>query len=220
MNENTKPTTDNHVSFTMMGAFRRRKDASEDGSQDNSHLIPESKERSNLHRYYIGVVTALALLLLYLSSLSSSDDTKNIQEGSPVKIEVDSSSVEIDQEPSPVKIEVQPDVASTVKIDQEPSSPSEKVSVEEGEKVMARYASCVLPAPPTQNQQPKKTIWMPQYPDSLDDNTMKSLVGGLTGMSSGAKSFYASVKGELRSCKSKSTDTAICMVVHPMIETK
>jgi hypothetical protein len=46
------------------------------------------------------------------------------------------------------------------------------------------------------------------------------MISGLTGLSAGAKSFYASSKRMgLRQCKAK-TETAACLLVHPMVEMK
>jgi len=65
-----------------------------------------------------------------------------------------------------------------------------------------------------------KKIWNPSFPSSLDDNIMKGLVGGITGLQPAARSFYTIVNtnGEkFRKCKDK-TGLAVCMLVHPIVQ--
>mmetsp|Transcript_7842 Transcript_7842/g.11998 ORF Transcript_7842/g.11998 Transcript_7842/m.11998 type:complete len:259 (+) Transcript_7842:509-1285(+) len=55
----------------------------------------------------------------------------------------------------------------------------------------------------------------------MDDNLMKTLISKMTGLKSGAKSFYASQKRiGLRHCQSKTTETAVCLNIHPLVEMK
>lgn len=84
----------------------------------------------------------------------------------------------------------------------------------------AKYENCTLSTPASRGEWTTKPLWFPSYPAAIEDNLIKGLISKLTGLSAGAKSFYASSKRMgLRQCYGK-TETAACMLVHPMIEMK
>jgi hypothetical protein len=85
---------------------------------------------------------------------------------------------------------------------------------------LTKYESCHLSTPLPRGEWTTKPLWFPSYPSAIDDNIIKALVSRMTGLAAGAKSFYASSKKMgLRQCFGK-TETAACMLVHPMIEMK
>lgn len=73
--------------------------------------------------------------------------------------------------------------------------------------------------PPLSSTWTTKPIWTPSYPNSIDDNYLRSLVTELTGFPQGAKSYYAQGTG-FKKCQSDATQTALCMLVHPMVNMK
>ena len=62
-----------------------------------------------------------------------------------------------------------------------------------------------------------KTLWMPSYPDTMDEHLLQNLVSSVTGLTAPVKAYYLQSK-DLRRCQSKSTTTAFCTIVHPMVE--
>mmetsp|Transcript_13540 Transcript_13540/g.18577 ORF Transcript_13540/g.18577 Transcript_13540/m.18577 type:complete len:411 (-) Transcript_13540:19-1251(-) len=91
-----------------------------------------------------------------------------------------------------------------------------------------KYENCTIqnrPSSPLPNNElastsTEKPLWAPLFPNSLDDKLLKNLIHQLTGLSTGAKSYYAQRKG-LRKCQSETDDdtTVLCIVVHPIIKT-
>jgi len=65
-----------------------------------------------------------------------------------------------------------------------------------------------------------KPLWAPSFPSSIEDSVMRQITTSLTGLKSGAKSFYASQRQQqLRQCFDQGrTETVLCLNIHPMIE--
>mmetsp|Transcript_30197 Transcript_30197/g.46063 ORF Transcript_30197/g.46063 Transcript_30197/m.46063 type:complete len:341 (-) Transcript_30197:238-1260(-) len=85
---------------------------------------------------------------------------------------------------------------------------------------VSKYINCTILKPVASSTiAQKKPLWFPSYPTAMDDNLMRTLISKMTGLSSGAKSFYASQKRiGLRRCQSKTTETAACLNIHPLVE--
>ena len=82
----------------------------------------------------------------------------------------------------------------------------------------SKYENCTVSTPPARSEWTTKPLFFPSHPNSVDDNLLKSLINSMTGLGAGAKSFYASSrKMGLRQCFGK-TETAACMLIHPMVE--
>lgn len=82
-----------------------------------------------------------------------------------------------------------------------------------------KYENCTISFSP-EPEKPNwttKPFWFPSYPDSMDDDLVKKIITGITGLSAGAKSYYAQSK-KLKKCKGQ-TETALCMLIHPIVET-
>lgn len=88
--------------------------------------------------------------------------------------------------------------------------------------IMEKYDNCTVPPPlglkKLKDAIPVKSIWFPSFPDSFDEKMMKRVGQLLTGMESSTKSYYSSTKN-MKRCKGL-TPTALCMLVHPFIQTK
>ena len=61
------------------------------------------------------------------------------------------------------------------------------------------------------------TLWMPSYPDSLDDSSLRALVATFTGLSNPVKNYYAQ-NANFRKCHSATSATIFCSLIHPMVE--
>jgi hypothetical protein len=61
-----------------------------------------------------------------------------------------------------------------------------------------------------------RPLWFPQYPDSIHDNILKSIIQHTTGHASGAKSYYAQGR-DFRRCFGTNGPTVACLLVHPMV---
>ncbi|KAI2502562.1 hypothetical protein MHU86_11909 [Fragilaria crotonensis] len=84
---------------------------------------------------------------------------------------------------------------------------------------LSKYDNCTLPIPPASSRSSwtTKPLWFPSYPNSIDDNILKSAIASLTGLNAGAKSFYASSRAMgLRHCIGR-TETVSCLNIHPMV---
>ena len=84
---------------------------------------------------------------------------------------------------------------------------------------LSKYDNCTLPMPRigSRSTWTTKPLWFPSYPNSMDDNIIKSAITSITGLNAGAKSFYASSRRMgLRQCIGK-TETASCLNIHPMV---
>lgn len=78
----------------------------------------------------------------------------------------------------------------------------------------SKYEDCKVRTPANRGKRKEwttKPLWFPQYPNSIDDRVVRSLISKMTGLNSGAKSYYASSKNVKR-CKGN-TETAACLVV-------
>ncbi len=64
-----------------------------------------------------------------------------------------------------------------------------------------------------------KPIWMSMTPFVISDAFHKTLINPLTGTTSGAKSYYSSMRGVLRHCIGNG-QTVTCLNVHPAVEMK
>lgn len=83
---------------------------------------------------------------------------------------------------------------------------------------LSQYDNCTIATPAERESWTTKPLWFPAYPNSIDENIVKSLVSSITGLGAGAKSFYASSRQmRLRQCFGK-TETASCILIHPMVE--
>jgi hypothetical protein len=83
---------------------------------------------------------------------------------------------------------------------------------------LSKYDTCTFESPSGRDSWTTKPLWFPSYPNSIDDNLIKSLITFMTGLPAGAKSFYASSrKMGLRQCFGK-TETAACLLIHPMVK--
>lgn len=84
---------------------------------------------------------------------------------------------------------------------------------------LSKYDNCTLPLSPASSRSSwtTKPLWFPSYPNSIDDNILKSAIASLTGLNAGAKSFYASSRPMgLRHCIGR-TETVSCLNIHPMV---
>jgi hypothetical protein len=85
---------------------------------------------------------------------------------------------------------------------------------------LSKYENCTVSTPPARSEWTTKPLFFPSYPDSIDEKLLKSLTSSMTGLGAGAKSFYASSRQSgLRQCFGK-TETAACLLIHPMVEMK
>jgi hypothetical protein len=84
-------------------------------------------------------------------------------------------------------------------------------------KVLSKYEGCQVSARPEQTGV-HKTIFLPQYPESISDELARDVVRGVTGMATGAKSLYAK-SASLNKCVNKNSPTAMCMLIHPLVGT-
>ena len=62
-----------------------------------------------------------------------------------------------------------------------------------------------------------KPLWLTMIPFAIPESLHKSLINPLTGTTSGAKSFYASIKGQLKHCIGNG-QSVTCSNVHPGVE--
>jgi len=63
-----------------------------------------------------------------------------------------------------------------------------------------------------------KPLWFPSHPNTIEDSLHRKLISGITGLSAGGKSFYASSKAmKLKQCAGQ-TETATCSNVHPIVD--
>jgi hypothetical protein len=83
---------------------------------------------------------------------------------------------------------------------------------------LSQYENCTIATPAERESWTTKPLWFPAYPNSIDENIVKSIISSMTGLGAGAKSFYASSRQtRLRQCFGK-TETASCILIHPMVE--
>lgn len=110
-----------------------------------------------------------------------------------------------------------------------PSSSSSSVSLKTLDNFdFSKYENCVIRKPTKQQQQQDrrdasgewktKPLWFPSYPNAIDDKVVKELVSKITGIPNGAKLYY-SKSANAKRCKGN-TETAACLLYHPMIEMK
>ncbi|GKZ00756.1 hypothetical protein MPSEU_001027400 [Mayamaea pseudoterrestris] len=84
---------------------------------------------------------------------------------------------------------------------------------------LSDFAKCgETPPPVEQVGKDLKSFWFSQFPDAVPDELTRSLVQGLTGLSTGAKSYYAQSRS-IKRCQGGGT-TVACMQIHPMFGAK
>lgn len=84
---------------------------------------------------------------------------------------------------------------------------------------LSSFEKCTVtstPHPDKSSTTSLKPFFFPQYPDSISDNVIKSIVQKMTGLEFGGKSYYAQNK-RFRRCFGLLGPTIACMLVHPMV---
>jgi len=92
----------------------------------------------------------------------------------------------------------------------------------ESESLLAKLSqsTCTISFQPSSKEKETwttKPIWLPGYSTSFQENIHNDIINRMTGLDSGAKSFYASRKGALRQCYG-TTETATCSNIHPIVK--
>jgi len=83
------------------------------------------------------------------------------------------------------------------------------------------YENCTAASfhePEPRKEWTTQPMWFVDYPGTLSDQMKKSIGYHLTGMKGGFKSFYMSIKKQLKHCHG-TTETALCTVHHPLVLT-
>lgn len=85
---------------------------------------------------------------------------------------------------------------------------------------LSRLQNCTMSFQPLpgRDKWTTKPLWFPSHPNTIEDSLHKKLISGITGLSAGGKSFYASSKAmKLKQCVGQ-TETATCSNVHPIVD--
>ena len=160
-------------------------------TMSTSKLLNRIKVVGVLHPFRIGMICLLLLVVLYVvvTGTTHSTGTEAVRSSEAVHTKKSESQ----QQQAARKPLIEPD--------------------------LSKYDNCTLPIPPvgSRSEWTSKPLWFPSYPDSMDDNILKSAISSITGLSAGAKSFYASSRAMgLRQCIGR-TETASCLNIHPMV---